>query len=60
MWVVVQHGGHRQYDGQYHWGTATDKLQMQNIWSNIDQSGTVIRIFQTSTGTNDTLGYAIH
>lgn len=37
-------------------GNGDDKLQMQNIWSNIDQSGTVIRMFQTSTGTNDTLG----
>lgn len=37
-------------------GDGTDKLQVQNIWSNIDQSGTVIRLFQTTTGTNDTLG----
>lgn len=37
-------------------GDGTDKLQMQNIWSNIDQSGTVVRLFQTSTGSNDTLG----
>ena len=37
-------------------GNGSDKLQMQNIWSNIDQSGTVIRLFQTTTGSNDTLG----
>lgn len=37
-------------------GDGTDKLQMQNVWSNIDQSGTVIRLFQTTTGANDTLG----
>lgn len=37
-------------------GDGSDKLQVQNIWSNIDQSGTVVRLFQTSTGANDTLG----
>lgn len=37
-------------------GNGADKLQVQNIWSNIDQSGTVIRLFQTTTGTDDTLG----
>lgn len=37
-------------------GLGGDKLQVQNIWNNIDQSGTVVRLFQTSTGSNDTLG----
>lgn len=38
--------------------TNNDKLQMQNIWSNISQAGSVLRLFQTSESdsTQRTLG----
>lgn len=37
-------------------GDGSDKLQVQNVWNNIDQSGTVVRLFQTTNGASDTLG----
>jgi hypothetical protein len=37
-------------------GDGTNRIQIQNIWSNIQQGGTVVRLFQHSDPSDPTLG----